>query len=375
MKRAAQAASPTPPLATARVTAQAPKAARASRHQARRPAHQQQGAALLLAMTLLALVASLAAGMVWQQWRSVQVEAAERARSQSTWILAGALDWTRLILREDARSGAVDHPGEPWATPLAEARLSSFLAADRDTSADSEVEAFLAGSITDAQARYNLRNLFADDGRALPAERATLLRLCATAGLRADEAEGLLAGLAGAWRSGSGPGSALPPAGAASGAASAGPAAANGAPPDEAARPLPVQRFDHLAWLGLDPPALEALRPLVDVLPNRTPVNLNTASREVLAAVLAVDTGTAERLVQARQRRAFEQLDQARAQLPPGTELDAARVSVGSSFFEVRGRLRLDNRVLEESTLVRRRGAAEAQAVQRTRRNLQVGPG
>ena len=36
-----------------------------------RPPSAQRGAALLLAMTLLALVASLAAGMVWQQWRAV----------------------------------------------------------------------------------------------------------------------------------------------------------------------------------------------------------------------------------------------------------------------------------------------------------------
>ena len=102
-----------------------------SRVRPHRPPSSQRGAALLLAMTLLALVASLAAGMVWQQWRAVQVEAAERSRGQSAWILAGALDWTRLILREDARSGAVDHAGEPWATPLAEARLSSFLAGDQ----------------------------------------------------------------------------------------------------------------------------------------------------------------------------------------------------------------------------------------------------
>lgn len=339
---------------------------------ARRAQRPQRGAALLLAMTLLALVASLAAGMVWQQWRSVQVEAAERSRSQSAWILAGALDWTRLILREDARSGAVDHAGEPWATPLAEARLSSFLAADRNTSADSDVEAFLAGSITDAQARYNLRNLFADDGKVVGVERETLVRLCATAGLGPEIAEQILAGLASGWRTGGGGGAgvgqgATPPPGGGAPASSSGPS------PDEAARLLPVQRFEHLAWLGLEAPTLAALRPLVDVLPARTPVNLNTASREVLAAVLAVDSGTAERLVQARQRRAFDMLDQVRTQLPPGTALEASRVSVGSSYFEVRGRLRLEDRVLEEHSLVRRRGSMEAQAVQRSRRSLQAG--
>ena len=338
-----------------------------------RPPSAQRGAALLLAMTLLALVASLAAGMVWQQWRAVQVESAERSRGQSTWILAGALDWTRLILREDVRSGAVDHAGEPWATPLAEARLSSFLAADREASADSEVEAFLSGSITDAQARYNLRNLFTDEGQAVAVERDTLGRLCAAAGLNPKDTERIITGLASAWRARS----ALPAAGgaAAGGASAPGTGAGGGAGAStqgEDARVLPVQRFEHLAWLGLEPAVLQALRPLVDVLPTRTPVNLNTAGREVLAAVLAVDAGTAERLVQARQQQAFERLEQVRALLPPGSPLESSRVSVGSQYFEVRGRLRLEDRVLEEASLVRRRGTAEVLAVHRLRRNLQA---
>jgi len=331
-----------------------------------RPPSAQRGAALLLAMTLLALVASLAAGMVWQQWRAVQVESAERSRGQSTWILAGALDWTRLILREDVRSGAVDHAGEPWATPLAEARLSSFLAADREASADSEVEAFLSGSITDAQARYNLRNLFTDEGQAVALERDTLGRLCAAAGLTPGNTERIITGLAGAWRARSatpaGGGSSAPGTGAGAGASTS----------EEDTRVLPVQRFEHLAWLGLEPDVLQALRPLVDVLPTRTPVNLNTAGREVLAAVLAVDAGTAERLVQARQQQAFERLDQVRALLPPGSPLESSRVSLGSQYFEVRGRLRLEDRVLEEASLVRRRGTAEVLAVHRLRRNLQA---
>ncbi len=336
-----------------------------------RPPSAQRGAALLLAMTLLALVASLAAGMVWQQWRAVQVESAERSRGQSTWILAGALDWTRLILREDVRSGAVDHAGEPWATPLAEARLSSFLAADREASADSEVEAFLSGSITDAQARYNLRNLFTDEGQAVAVERDTLGRLCAAAGLNPKDTERIITGLASAWRARS----AIPAAGgaAAGGASTLGTGAGAGASTqDEDTRVLPVQRFEHLAWLGLEPAVLQALRPLVDVLPTRTPVNLNTAGREVLAAVLAVDAGTAERLVQARQQQAFERLEQVRALLPPGSPLESSRVSVGSQYFEVRGRLRLEDRVLEEASLVRRRGTAEVLAVHRLRRNLQA---
>ena len=57
-----------------------------------------RGAALLTAMLTVTLVASLAAAALWQQWRSVEVEAAERARSQSLWVLTGALDWARPTL-------------------------------------------------------------------------------------------------------------------------------------------------------------------------------------------------------------------------------------------------------------------------------------
>ena len=68
------------------------------------PRRGQRGAALLMAMIIVSLVATLAVGMVWQQWQAVQVEAAERSQAQARWILNGALDWARLILREDARA-------------------------------------------------------------------------------------------------------------------------------------------------------------------------------------------------------------------------------------------------------------------------------
>jgi len=91
-------------------------------------AKKQTGAALLMAMLTVTLVATFASAAMWQQWRSVEVETAERSRVQASWVLTGALDWARLILREDARSGGADHLAEPWAVPLQEARLSTFLA-------------------------------------------------------------------------------------------------------------------------------------------------------------------------------------------------------------------------------------------------------
>ncbi|MEN9539016.1 MAG: hypothetical protein RLZZ126_1251, partial [Pseudomonadota bacterium] len=121
----------------------------------------QRGAALITAMITVALVATLAAGAAWQQWRAVEVEAAQRNRLQAGWILVGALDFGRLILREDARSSGVDHLSEPWAVPLEEARLSSFIAAGGNTAnRDGEIlEALLSGYILDQQGRLNFRNL------------------------------------------------------------------------------------------------------------------------------------------------------------------------------------------------------------------------
>ena len=58
---------------------------------------QQQGAALLMAMLTVALVAVLASTAVWQHWRTLSVETAERQAQQAHWLLAGAQDWARVV--------------------------------------------------------------------------------------------------------------------------------------------------------------------------------------------------------------------------------------------------------------------------------------
>jgi general secretion pathway protein K len=93
------------------------------------------------------------------------------------------------------------------------------------------------------------------------------------------------------------------------------------------------------------------------LLPNRTTVNLNTASREVIAAAVeGLDLASAERLVQARSRTPFKTVDDARRLLGEGAAIDSRRVGVASSYFEVTGRLRVFDRVLEERSIVERRG-------------------
>ena len=324
---------------------------------------RQRGAALLLAMLIVTLVATLAGAMVWQQWRAVQVEAAERARMQAAWILSGALDWARLILREDGRNAGSDNLGEPWAVPLAEARLSSFLAADKDASSDDGPEAFLSGGITDAQSRYNLTNL-APGGQIRADEVDVLKRLFENTGVSPELAVTLAVGL----RDGAGnaPGSA---------ASASAPASGVLALPASANPPLPPQRLAQLRWLGVDADTLRRMQTHVVLLPTPTRVNLNTASREVLSAVIdGLDLAGAQRLVQARERSPFKQVADAQAVLGTAFTLNETRVGVATEYFEVRGRLRLGDRVLEEKSLVRRNAQFEVTTLARERINSQENP-
>lgn len=314
---------------------------------------RQRGAALLTAMIIVTLVATLAASMVWQQWRAVQIEAAERARVQSAWILSGALDWARLILKEDARNGGADHLGEPWAVPLAEARLSTFLAAD-STSTDDAPDAFLSGAISDAQAHYNLSNLVAQ-GKVDPAELAALVRLCEATGAASDVAGRIATGLLSAYAAAGAKAAEAAAASAPAAAAASAPAAA--VPPIDPSAPLLPQSVAQLSFLGIDAEALRTLAPYVVLLPRATPVNVNTASREVLvAAIKGLDLASAERLIQVRQRTPFKTLPEVEREVPALAPLDATKLSVSSSFFQVRGRLRLGDRALEQTSLVERRG-------------------
>ena len=310
---------------------------------------RQTGAALLMAMLTVTLVATLATAALWQQYRSIEVETAERGRLQSALILTGALDWARLILREDARSGGADHLAEPWAVPLEEARLSSFLAVD-GVVADNERDAFLSGSIVDMQGRLNLANLV--DGTAQSAAgAASFKRLFELLDLPPQELAVLIDHYVTASRQAS-----LAPQATANPPASAGPSA--GVASGDSTEYLLPQRLDQLVWLRLDPNVVAALEPYVTVLPGRTPVNLNTASALVIAASTpGLDLEDAEKLVTARARRHFSTLADAKQVLGNATVNFAdGSHSITSRFFEVRGQLRLDQLAVFERSLVQRDG-------------------
>ncbi|MEY4439475.1 MAG: hypothetical protein RIQ36_939 [Pseudomonadota bacterium] len=292
----------------------------------------QRGAALLAAMLTVALVATFAAGALWQQWKSIEVEGAERQRTQARWLLTGALDWARVILREDARAGdasaPTDHLAEPWAVPLQEARLSSFLSALPDGTGASvddrklAQQVLLSGQISDLQGRLNVTNLL--QGEQLDAASVIAFqRLFDALGLPPAQLSLLTQGLMAAQRK-------------------------------NEASPLMPQRVSQLTWFGLTPQTLSTLSPHITLLPTRTPINVNTASIQVLyASVPGMGMSDAQRLVQQRERQHWATLDAFQKALGRSINLSDA-FSVNTKFFEVTGRLRMPQTVLQERSLVQR---------------------
>jgi general secretion pathway protein K len=302
---------------------------------------QQQGAALLTAMLTVTLVATFATAALWQQWRSVEIEAAERSRTQMQWVLNGALDWSRLILQEDGRQSEVDHLSEPWALPLQEARLSSFLAVD-DKHTDDAMEAFLSGQISDQQALLNVRNLVQEGKPNLQAAQA-FARLFDLLHLPQSQLQLLQTQLLAIDASGTG-------------------ATADRAATEAAAQaPLTPYRMEQLTWLGLEASTVRALSPYCTLLPVATKLNLNTAGAEVLYAALPnLDMAHAQQMVGRRASTHFESLDNALG--AAGINSDALPkvvkdgLGINTQYFAVRGRLRLGDSAVQEVSLVERKG-------------------
>lgn len=306
-------------------------------HQPQAPARaslRERGAALLAAMLTVALVATFAASAMWQQWRVIEVEAAERSRIQSAWILVGALDWSRLILREDslARGDSTDNLTEPWSIPLEEARLSTFLSAQggvsqaEDASAQTD-NAFLSGRVTDMQSRMNLSNLVKNkivDETAL----AQFERLFSYLGLPQSELTLISSNLMQTQT-------------------------ANTGGTQSAAIPLMPQTLSQLSWWGVSQNTIAKLAPHVTILPVSTRINVNTAGAEVIwASAVGLDMSDAQRLVQSRASSYFKSVSDAAKLLSKPELLTSTVFDVSSEYFEVRGRMRIDQTIVEERSLV-----------------------
>lgn len=105
---------------------------------------RQSGAALVIAMLLTALGAAVAVQMIVPL--SGWLEREHRARdTQASYTLAdAAASWAMTVLAADARLGPTDHYGELWATALPATPVEGGT---------------IEGRITDLQANFNLNNV------------------------------------------------------------------------------------------------------------------------------------------------------------------------------------------------------------------------
>lgn len=100
---------------------------------------------------------------------------------------------------------------------------------------------------------------------------------------------------------------------------------------------------------------MNRLREFVIVLPERTDVNVNTASAEVLAAVVGFSVGEAGALVASRKTAEFKDKADFSTRTNGKVAPNAITFDVKSNFFLVESRVRLDRATLSTQALIQRK--------------------
>ena len=279
---------------------------------ARTPAlrRTQRGLALIIAMLVAALAAAITVslGAAQTQWTAQVANRRDKVQAQS--IALAGIQWTRQILDADGRATTIDHPREPWALPLPPTPVEN-----------GSVE----GRIVDAQSFLNANNL--RSGAHATFERRRFERLFETQRLP-SELLGVLV--------------------------------------DQATPPLRMQELATAR--AMTPAALAVLMRYVTALPEDTPLNVNTASSEALAASIAnVDAGAMTQLIASRAGRPFTSLADFRQRLPAGASIgDEAMYTVKSRYFLVSVRARQGDTIAQAHALVDRGGSASSRVVWQT---------
>ncbi len=266
---------------------------------------RERGIAVVLAMSVVALATLTAAAiLVSQSTWARQVELTTNHIQAQTVLQAGA-DWARALLADDRRMSSVDHLAEPWALRLPPMPVEN---------------GELVGHIEDQQSAFNLNNLVTE-GKINLTQYEHFRRLLAILGLPPELADTLADWI------------------------------------DADSEPQPRSGAEDAYYLALDSPYLTANRPLIDVaelalvrgfddnvrarlrpfvtaLPLTTPVNVNTASAEVIAAVIeGLELGAAQALVAQRERGYYRDPAEFLGRLPRGAAARTEDISVSSDFF------------------------------------------
>ncbi|HJW81709.1 MAG TPA: type II secretion system minor pseudopilin GspK [Acidiferrobacterales bacterium] len=268
--------------------------------------HQQQGLALITAVLVVAIVATVATTLALgeQVWFRQAQNMNSRAQAES--LRRGALNYAAILLTRDATQNKTDHLGELWAKPLPPLPVE---------------DGMIAFAVQDAQGRFNLNNLVRN-GAPSPPDIAMFQRLLT--------AQGLDPGLSEALRDWLDPDGAVSPGGAED-------IEYLSLPQPYRAANQPLQSVDELRLVkGFTAKNVEKLRPYVTALPVPTTVNVNTAPDQVLAALFTnLPASALQPVLDSRVNQPFADTAQFLSRLPAGTACPTNLCDVKTGYFLV----------------------------------------
>jgi general secretion pathway protein K len=286
----------------------------------------QRGAALIVAMLVAAIAAAVATTLTVESARWQALVEGRRDHARAVSLASAGIQWARQVLAEDAAHGPIDHLAEPWAFPLPATPVDG-----------GSVE----GRIDDAQARLNVNGLGGVDGNAAIA-RQRFARVLARDGVDAT----LVDAIADFIDADEAPRE--------RGAEDAAYASSGGVAPN-----APLVRVGELAAVrGITPLALARLAPDVATLPPEATVNVNTATPNVLAAILpSLDADAIAAIVAERRERPYASVDDFLARNAARTHsIESAGLGVGSRHFLVSVRARQGQATVRAEALIERGG-------------------
>jgi general secretion pathway protein K len=296
---------------------------------------RQQGMAVIAALLVVAAVAAIAAAMLDGQSARTQLLQSDKARVQARLLLLDRFEQARMVLRDAGLRSPTTRADQAWATPVIDLRVGPD---------DGPDAALFSGRIDDEQGKYNLLNL-ARGGHIDPVQQKVFERLLQALGLPPSLAAGIAKRMADAQAQ---------PAGNDARDADATPTRSPDLPP----RAPGLQSVDDLRGMaGLDDQAVRRLRCCVTILPERAPLNLNTAPPEVLHAVVErLSLGRAVALARERDRGAYfnDTADFLNRLADPEIELTDDSVDVASQWFGVTGAVQLGKAMVTMSALLQR---------------------
>ena len=301
----------------------------------------QHGAAIVTALLVVTLASVIVSALFYRE--SVAVRSIENrlALSQTRWVERAALDWAKVILRSDMNSW--DHVTDVWGTPVVETQLDETVTGGAKIG-DSARNAFLAGSVTDAQAKFNVNTLVGANGEPSVPHMAAMTKLMTLLGLPESLVQQALARILRSRTRSLDDGS---------------------VPPSE----IRLIQFGDLRDIpGFDEAVMQTLQPHVTVLPDETTtVNLNTATPEVIAAMIPdVQLSAVKSFVAQRDRLPLRTPSEAntRMGLDTSSQLNQTLVSVNTMYFWVHGVIRYDRVQSQTETLIRRASGGPRGSIQ-----------